>query len=269
MKIAPTNPLLTIDSVMSENEKILFNLFYLIADCKDSFWATDEKSYIIGQTNERLAMWVWMQENVSEEACAEIEAVIEERLELNPKLKITADEARIRPVLDRIARRRKVSYSSMVPMVVYRCDQVINNKKADGTMILSTGEHKKVLGKFITGMVWDLEKRPMYEGEAEGFANAVAGSEDLYLWEDQGQPVAMAMIVHRTEEFARINTVYTDSEKRGKGYAGMLVGGLTQKVLDEGRIPMLYTEKDNVCSNAVYQRIGYTSCGELTQFQFD
>lgn len=263
------NALPTINKLMSENEKILFNLFYLISDSEDAFWVTDEEFYIIGQTNERLAMWIWIKENTSEDVLTDIEEVIEERLDLNPKLNVIADEAIIRPILNRISERKKVSYNSMIPMVIYRCDKVTNAKKASGHMILSNAKHKEILEKFIVGMVWDLEKRPMYEGEAEGFANDVAGSPDLYLWEDNRQVVSMAMIVHRAEKFARINTVYTDSLQRGKGYAGMLVAEVTQKILDEGRIPMLYTEQDNVCSNATYRRIGYMVCGELTQFQFD
>ena len=262
------NALPTINKLMSENEKILFNLFYLISDSENAFWVTDEEFYIIGQTNERLAMWIWIKENTSEDVLMDIEGIIEERLELNPKLNIIADEVIIRPILNRISERKKVSYNSMIPMVIYRCDKVTNAKKASGHMILSNDKHKEILEKFITGMVWDLEKRPMYEGEAEGFVNDVAGSSDLYLWEDNRQVVSMAMIVHRAEKFARINTVYTDSSQRGKGYAGMLIGEVTQKILDEGRIPMLYTEQDNVCSNAAYRRVGYMVCGELTQFQF-
>jgi len=258
----------TINRLMSENNKILFNLFYHILDSENAFWVSDEESYIIGQTNERLPMWIWIKENASEDALAEIEKVIEQRMELNPKLNVTANEKIMRSILNRISERKKVDYSSMVPMVIYRCDTVTNTKKASGHTIFSNESHKEVLEKFITGMVWDLAKRPMNEGEAEGFARDVAGSKDLYLWEDNGQVVSMTMIAHRAEEFARINTVYTDSMQRGKGYAGMLVGEVTQKILDEGRIPMLYTEQDNVCSNATYRRIGYTVCGELTQFAF-
>lgn len=263
-----SNAIPTINKLMSENDKILFNLFYLILNSESAFWITDDECYIIGQTNEHLPMWIWVKENAGADALAEIEKVIEERLELNHKLSVTADEKIIRPILNRIAERKKVHYSSMVPMVVYRCDKITNTKKANGHIIFSNESHKEILEKFITGMVWDLEKRPMNEGEAEGFAEGVSGSPDLYLWEDEGQVVSMSMVAHRTEEFARINTVYTDSSQRGKGYAGMLVGEVTQKILDEGRIPMLYTEQDNICSNATYRRIGYVVCGELTQFHF-
>lgn len=129
------NALPTINKLMSENEKILFNLFYLISDSEDT----------------------------SEDVLTDIEGVIEERLDLNPKLNVIADEAIIRPILNRISERKKVSYNSMIPMVIYRCDKVTNAKKASGHMILSNAKHKEILEKFIIGMVWDLEKRPMYE----------------------------------------------------------------------------------------------------------
>ena len=66
------NALPTINKLMSENEKILFNLFYLISDSEDT----------------------------SEDVLTDIEGVIEERLDLNPKLNVIANEAIIRPILN-------------------------------------------------------------------------------------------------------------------------------------------------------------------------
>ena len=262
------NALPIINKLMSENAKVNFNLFYLFLDNEGTTWYTDEKSYIIGQTDANRPMWIWMDENVTQEALAEVEQIIEGGLEENAKLNVTADERIIQPILYSIAKRKKTIVRGQVPMVIYRCDKVVNSKKAGGHMILSDDTHREIMERFITGMVWDLARRPMNEGEAENFAKDVAGSANFYLWEDEGQVVSMAMIAHRSETFARINTVYTDASRRGEGYAGMLVGTVTQKILDEGRIPILYTEQDNVCSNATYRRIGYTVCGELRQFQF-
>lgn len=257
-----------INRMMSQKNKILFNLFYLIAESDSSFWVTDDRSYIIGQTNERLPMWIWIGDNPEDCAKEEIRSVLQERLALNPQLKITADEGKISDILKQVSLEAGISYEISIPMNIYSCKSVKNAKKASGHMILSNETHKGILQSFITGMVHDLEQRPMQEGEAESFAEGVAGSEDLFLWEDAGKVVSMAMIVHRTAEFARINTVYTDFLERGKGYAGMLVGEVTQKILEEGRIPMLYTEEDNVCSNATYKRVGYDLDGKLTQFCF-
>ncbi len=264
---AVKNALPIIDELLAENDKILFNLFYRIAESENAIWITDDNSYIIGQTNEKLPLWVWMRDSVDSAACGEVAEVIVERLTLNPKLRVTGDEKKLTSILHKLVEERRAgSYKAQVPMVIYSCKEVTNSKNADGQMILSGQEHKALLAKFITGMVWDLEKRPMNDGEAEGFANDVAGFPDMYLWEDGGNVASMAMVAHRTKEFARINTVYTDSGQRGKGYAGMLISQLTQKLLDEKRIPMLYTERDNVCSNATYKRVGYQVCGELTEF---
>ena len=257
-----------INKLMTQDEQILFNVFYLILDNDSSFWASDEKSYIIGQTNERLPLWIWIGEQADDEAYREMESILEQRLEQNPNLKVTGDAARVERILQNVARRKNMQYDSLVPMVIYRCDKVTNPKKATGHSIYSTAEYKPILERFITGMVWDLEHRPMEEGEAEGFAEAVAGSKDLFLWEDEKEVVSMVMITHRTDRYARLNTVYTDNTKRGKGYAGALVGEVTQRVLDENRIPMLYTEQDNVCSNATYRRVGYHCVGELVQYCF-
>lgn len=262
------NAMPVINTLLTPNDKLLFNLFYLIAESPSAFWATDNTSYLIGQTNEKLPMWVWLSESVSKESYAEIETVLLERLKRNPQLKLTADAKRVKAFLQSFSSKHGFHFKSQVPMIVYSCNKVTNSKKADGHMIFSTQEHRQTLADFITGMVDDLEHRPMRDGESEGFANDVAGSQNMYLWEDNGTVTSMAMIVHRTNEFARINTVYTDKKQRGKGYAGMLVGEVTQKLLDENLLPMLYTEKDNVCSNATYKRIGYHSCGELTTFLF-
>ena len=66
----------------------------------------------------------------------------------------------------------------------------------------------------------------------------------------------------------RINTVVTRREKRGRGYAGMLVGTLCQKLLAEGVRPMLYADAAYPSSNRAYQKIGFTKTGEVTEYAF-
>lgn len=62
-------PLQVIDKLLPENDKILFNLFYRIAELQTVFWVSNDKSYIIGQTNDnclcgfgsakRQTRWQW------------------------------------------------------------------------------------------------------------------------------------------------------------------------------------------------------------------
>ncbi|HSM59964.1 MAG TPA: GNAT family N-acetyltransferase [Longimicrobiales bacterium] len=80
----------------------------------------------------------------------------------------------------------------------------------------------------------------------------------LYLWEDEGAPVSMAVARGATPHGIRIGYVYTPPERRGAGYASILVAAVSQRMLDDGfRFCVLYTDLSNPTSNAIYQRIGY------------
>ena len=62
---------------------------------------------------------------------------------------------------------------------------------------------------------------------------------------------------------ASINLVYTKEEYRRKKYAANLVYEVTKIALDNGYIPMLYTNADYKASNACYEKIGYELKGKL------
>jgi GNAT superfamily N-acetyltransferase len=84
----------------------------------------------------------------------------------------------------------------------------------------------------------------------------IAGGE-IWIWEREGMPVHLSALHPVSFGAARIGPVYTPPEHRGAGYAGATVAALTQRVLDEGAIPCLYTDVANRVSNALYARIGY------------
>ena len=78
------------------------------------------------------------------------------------------------------------------------------------------------------------------------------------VWEAGGEPVAIAcntMPVHGT---VRIGPVYTQPERRGRGYASAAPAALSQRLLKAGaQEVLLYTDLANPVSNSIYQRIGY------------
>lgn len=92
--------------------------------------------------------------------------------------------------------------------------------------------------------------------------------EQLLLWKVDGEVCAMAMIAQNINRVARINSVVTFRQKRGKGYAKMLVADICRRLLDDGVTPMLYADTQNKSSNSVYQNIGFVKTGEVTQYKF-
>lgn len=84
----------------------------------------------------------------------------------------------------------------------------------------------------------------------------------LWLWEVDGVPVQMTGLTLPNHGVVRIGPVFTPAEHRVKGYAGWVVATLSQRILDAGHRPCLYTDQANPVSNKVYERIGYVRAAD-------
>ena len=80
----------------------------------------------------------------------------------------------------------------------------------------------------------------------------------LWLWEDGGEPVALALRTAPAEGVARVTCVYTPPERRGRRYGGAITAATCADALarDAERV-VLFTDADNPAPNAVYERIGF------------
>jgi len=90
----------------------------------------------------------------------------------------------------------------------------------------------------------------------EAMARRIAG-EEVWLWVDEGRPVHLTAVHPPAFGAGRIATVYTPPEHRGRGYAGNTVAVLSQRILDRGAVPCLYTDQANPTSNRLYASLGY------------
>ncbi|MBB6032296.1 GNAT family N-acetyltransferase [Phytomonospora endophytica] len=92
----------------------------------------------------------------------------------------------------------------------------------------------------------------------------------LWLWEDDGVPVSMALRTGVVEGIVKISVVYTPPEHRGHGYAAASVAGLCERLLATPGVErcILYADLDNPTSNGVYRRIGFTPAVEAVDYTF-
>lgn len=92
----------------------------------------------------------------------------------------------------------------------------------------------------------------------------------MFVWENDGEPVAVAAARQPTPHGIRVGYVYTPPERRRRGYASAVTAGATQAMLDEGYARcFLFTDLANPTSNAIYQRIGYVRRGESAMWRFN
>lgn len=153
------------------------------------------------------------------------------------------------------AEAKGVSAVRGMPQRLYRLDTVIPPSGVPGFMRPAAPEELPLVHLWADGFARDA---------GAGFSTPRETRERwvshgvLYLWEDEGAPVAMALATGRTDNGIRVGYVYTPPERRGRGYASALVAVLSQKALDEGaRFCVLYTDLTNPTSNAIYPRVGY------------
>ena len=103
------------------------------------------------------------------------------------------------------------------------------------------------------------------EEQLNQFAQAKINKGTLFIWEDEGVPVALTAATRPTLSGIAINSVYTPPEFRKKGYASNLVAHVSQLMLEKGyQYCTLFTDKANPTSNKIYQEIGYR---EVTEFR--
>lgn len=79
----------------------------------------------------------------------------------------------------------------------------------------------------------------------------------------------MAVVAYEDEKTARINTVVTERESRGNGYAGMLVSRMCEDLLEKGVEPMLYADAENPSSNRAYIKTGFEKVGDVTEYSLE
>jgi len=92
----------------------------------------------------------------------------------------------------------------------------------------------------------------------------------LFILEDAGMPVSMAMINREMRSICGISQVYTPPYFRGKGYASSIVAQLSSLILKEGFTKcVLYTDLSNPTSNSIYQKIGYRPVADSLEIKFE
>ncbi len=142
---------------------------------------------------------------------------------------------------------------------LYAC-RSIKPKTADGGMI--SGKDRPEAVSLMYSMASSLGLS-LTEDEIQAFS--IAHGSELYLWNDGGI-CALSRVAFRGGSYARINTVMTAPDKRGKGYAGALVSALSSEILKDGLVPTVLADKDNPISNAMYLSLGFSPEGTVFEY---
>lgn len=247
-----------VDRSLLEKEKIPFAVLYRVLGGPVKKVVTDHQNSIIAHTAPIFPTWIWMRDGAGE---AELEVLYQTlQKEFSPLsayrfntkywiaeylLKRWKEDGQHVAVNANIA-----SYACPVPRKP--------EKEVDGQRELLGVEQVELAARMIRESSQAIGDVILSEEESIAAAKEQLDRQVLYIWRDgSGKPVSFCDKRAESDQYTAVSQCYTVPEARGKQYAGHLIYGVCQEILQDGQIPILYADADYRSSNRCYQKIGF------------
>lgn len=105
--------------------------------------------------------------------------------------------------------------------------------------------------------------------DPRGVRTAKEPPNEFLLWTVAGDPVSLAGVRLPVLGVSRIGPAYTPPDMRGHGYGSAVTAAAAAWALDAGAVEVvLFTDRDNAVSNAVYRRIGFRPVENFVRIDF-
>ena len=138
---------------------------------------------------------------------------------------------------------------------LFRLDALVPPVGVAGDAITADESHRELVHDWYAAFM--AEAHDIAQNPREAADRGMAGGTG-WLWRnDAGAIVSMAVRRRTLGGSARIGPVYTPPAERGHGYGSAVTAAATRDILDEGAVPVLFTDLANPTSNKIYQQLGY------------
>lgn len=250
-------------------DEVRYNLLHLVLSGEDSLRIrSDDGQLIFGKTPGQYNAWLWVSGDAGEERRRALIGELAEQVSGLEIPGVTGDIGIAEEFAKLYGEPRNLAAQPFVKLVSYACTELKPPQGVAGQPVPVGMEDRERVARYLADFDFDAFGRRNPPELHMGAAESYIRQGDLLFWKVDGEPVSMARIVHRSDRYARIAYVYTPPEYRGRGYAGALTAELSEVVLREGRIPMLYADATNPVSNRLYRNLGYKESGSVTDLAF-
>ncbi len=172
------------------------------------------------------------------------------------------------PFAERWCRTCGTEIQSTMAQRIYRLDTVNDVPNASGGMRLATQADKDLVSEWARAF-WIEAGDQTADTETERDMTPLIEGKTIYLWEDAGKPVSIAMKARPTDHGMSVGLVYTPPEYRRRGYATSCVAGVCREILKSGYdFCTLYTDLSNPTSNSIYMKMGFRPICDSVMYGF-
>jgi len=262
-KIQPNNEIF--NSKEFQKDKYKFNLILKNLPSPELELYSDEENYIICRGSKKWPTWIWTKDLFDHKKIDEIKELIKLYLTDNIKDKFTCKKE----LYDLLIKRdfpyiNKKDYFEMGFLICYK---TIKPKECNGILSKPNEEDRLTLEKYWYQDNIEMNGiEPITLEQAKKDVDNFLKDDKFYILRNPYGKIVSMVNYSITDNQAKLSHVYTPVEERKKGYAANLIYLITNKLLEEGLIPLLYTDYNYIPSNKAYINAGYTDCGILINF---
>lgn len=251
------------DYKLLDNDKYTFFVLGRIMGENCRVLLTDHERMILCHSEYPYPVWIWTPDDATEEEMDAIYNVISEEFPWSEGFTFNLKYDLAEYLIKR-AKADGIDISISMNMFAYDCPNPIKpNSIVDGKIHECTmddiDEIVGIYNHFAGETGIEKQSADDYRNKAEELVK----NKNAFFWEDGAGKHVASCIYRPNGELASLGLVYTREEYRRRHYAENLVYLVTKRALEEGYMPMLYTNADYIASNACYEKLGYILRGKL------
>lgn len=155
-------------------------------------------------------------------------------------------------------------------LTIYKCTNLNKEfKVVPGKMRLATPSELNYLANLNVNFNEEYDGNKVTLAEMKIVVDSEIKEKSLQVWENE-KICAMAIEMHRSQiGFPEIGQLYVLPDERNKGYSSSLVYKLTEKILEQHPLCMLYTHGENLAANRAFVKIGYMKTGDYARIRIN
>ena len=235
-------------------------------NCTDIF--TNHKTFVICYSNAPYPVWIWCKRPYDENDTKLIADILKaEFLDKGDYRLIISED-----LLQELSKTHHVFAKMHQKMQLFSYElRQINaiDHKCEGQMRRPKPTEIDTLAMHYHNASIEMEGHDFSMEDCNKIITGHMQNDELFVWVDDNDQIIATVNKILDGNYAKIAFVYTLPTHRRKGYAINLVHKVSQMLLDDGLIPILYTNGGYVASNECYKKIGYVQVGKLVDVCVD
>ncbi len=245
--------------LLPEKDRLAFSLMERTISSGRPLILSDGESCLLVQADVASPAWVWARSDIPAETLDGLLLALGALYEQG-RLTSVVSKRSISALLSAAFEKR---IKNRETLAVYRLDS-LQPFYAEGQMIPGSDVPPETAGSMIGRLAEFAGERVSYETQRD-MGVLFTKNANAYAWKTtDGEIASVAKIAYSESRYADIHSVFTREEMRNHGYAKALLTGLCERILDSGKVPMLYADRDYAPSNHVYRRLGFTEKASLS-----